>query len=186
MPPSTTGGSRRRGGLEAASAALARLLASRDLVVLEGAGSPAEINLGGGADIANMAMAERARAPVLLVSDIDRGGSFASLAGTLLLLPARHRRLVRGLVLNRFRGDPGILEPGFPALRRITGKPVLGVVPMMRERLPAEDSLDRADAEPFEWGRRQVAALDRRLDSLARTVGESLDMRAIRGMARGR
>lgn len=129
------------GGMAAALAALRRLGGARDIVILEGAGSPAEINLQR-YDIANMAMAEKARAPVILVSDIDRGGSFASLAGTMLLLPERHKKLVRGFVLNRFRGDPAVLRPAYPRLKRAAGRGILGVVPMIDMDIPGEDSLD--------------------------------------------
>lgn len=127
---------------EAVTAAYARLSATADLVVIEGAGSPAEINLRAG-DLVNMAMAHHADAPVLLVGDIDRGGVFASLYGTVQLLDERDRARIAGLVVNRFRGDPEILRPGLEPLTRLTGVPVRGVVPM-RADLPVdeEDSLD--------------------------------------------
>ena len=121
--------------------ALDRLRARFDLVVAEGAGSPAEINLRD-ADLANMRVALHARAPVLLVGDIDRGGVFASLLGTLELLSDEERRLVRGFVINKFRGDPAILRPGLEFLERRTGVPVLGVLPHLPDlALPEEDSL---------------------------------------------
>lgn len=173
----------RSAGLRAAAAALARLGASHDLVVMEGAGSPAEVNLP--FDVANMGIAERAGSPVLLVSDIERGGSFASLAGTMALLGARHRRLVRGFVLNKFRGDARMLGPGISRLRRLTGRPTLGVVPAMRPRLPAEDSLDGGGAR-FEWDARGRRSLERRIRGLARTVERSLDMRALEGIVGAR
>ena len=121
---------------------LARLRAAADVVVIEGAGSPAEINLRD-ADLVNMHVARLAQAPVLLVGDIDRGGVFAALVGTLALLPPDDRARVAGLVINRLRGDPSVLAPGLDELRARTGVPVLGVVPWITERLmPAEDSLD--------------------------------------------
>ena len=121
--------------------ALARLRSRFDLVVAEGAGSPAEINLRH-ADLANMRLATHARAPVLLVGDIDRGGVFAALLGTLQLLPPEERALVRGLAINKFRGDRAILEPGLATLAERTGVPVLGVVPHLPNLdLPEEDSL---------------------------------------------
>jgi adenosylcobyric acid synthase len=121
---------------------LARLRARSDVVVIEGAGSPAEINLRG-ADLANMHVARLAGAPVLLVGDIDRGGVFAALVGTLALLAPDDRARVAGVIVNRLRGEGSILAPGLDELRARTGVPVLGVVPWIAERLmPAEDSLD--------------------------------------------
>jgi adenosylcobyric acid synthase len=121
---------------------LARLRAAHDLVLIEGAGSPAEINLAA-TEIVNMRIARLADAPVLLVGDIDRGGVFASLVGTLALLEPEDRARVGGFLINRFRGDRRLLEPGLEMLTARTGVPVLGVVSMIPERLvPAEDSLD--------------------------------------------
>jgi adenosylcobyric acid synthase len=123
---------------------LARLRAAHDVVVIEGAGSPAEINLRD-ADLVNMHVARLAEAPVLLVGDIDRGGVFAALVGTLALLSPADRARVAGLVVNRLRGDATLLAPGLQELHALTGVPVLGVVPWLDERLvPAEDSLDLA------------------------------------------
>jgi adenosylcobyric acid synthase len=112
-----------------------------DLVVIEGAGSPAEVNLRDG-EIVNMRVAGAARAPVLLVGDIERGGVFAALLGTLDLLPSSERRMVRGLVVNRFRGDRSLFTEGVGFLEERSRLPVLGVVPWLDVRLPAEDSLD--------------------------------------------
>jgi adenosylcobyric acid synthase len=112
-----------------------------DLVIAEGAGSPAEINLRD-RDIVNMAVALHAAAPVLLVGDIERGGVFAALAGTLQLLSDAERRLVRGIVINKFRGDVSLVEPGPAMLEARTGVPTLGVVPWLpRLSLPEEDAL---------------------------------------------
>ncbi|MFQ5538242.1 MAG: cobyric acid synthase [Gemmatimonadota bacterium] len=112
-----------------------------DLVVIEGAGSPAEINLRAG-DIVNMAVARAASAPVLLTADIDRGGAFASLLGTWELMDATDRRYVKGFVLNRFRGDAGLLRAAPEELLRRTEIPVVGVVPFVNARLPAEDAAE--------------------------------------------
>jgi adenosylcobyric acid synthase len=121
---------------------LARLRALHDVIVIEGAGSPAEINLRD-ADLVNMHVARLAAAPVLLVGDIDRGGVFAALVGTLALLAPADRARVAGLIVNRLRGDPAILQSGLDELHALTGVPVLGVVPWITERLvPSEDSLD--------------------------------------------
>lgn len=121
-----------------AERSLGSLLEEFDLVVIEGAGSPAEINLRG-SDLANMRSALLAAAPVILVTDVDRGGAFAHLYGTWALLAAEERALVRGFVLNRFRGDAGLLAPGPEKLEALTGVPTIGVIPMLAHGLPDED-----------------------------------------------
>jgi adenosylcobyric acid synthase len=117
---------------------LAALLAEYELVLLEGAGSPAEINLRV-TDLANMRSARAADASVLLVADIDRGGAFAHLYGTWRLLERRDRRLVRGFLLNKFRGDAALLHPAPALLQRRTGVSTLGVLPWLEHGLPDED-----------------------------------------------
>ena len=116
--------------MEAVLASHARLAQRYAAVVVEGAGSPAEINLRD-RDIANMGYAEAVDCPVLLVADIDRGGVFAHLVGTLALLSASERARVAGFVINRFRGDLALLQPGLDWLERETGKPVFGVLPYL-------------------------------------------------------
>ncbi len=111
---------------------LARLRSSYDVVVIEGAGSPAEINLREN-DIVNMGIARRVDAPVVLVADIDRGGVFASIYGTWALLDAEDRALLRGFVVNKFRGDVSILQPGIDELEELTGMRCLGVLPYLRD-----------------------------------------------------
>ena len=117
-----------------------RLEAAVDCVVIEGAGSPAEINLRDG-DIVNMSMAEAADAPVLLVGDINLGGVFASLLGTVMLLTEEERARVKGVIINKFRGDVKILEPGLRMLEERVHIPVVGVVPWMDVELEDEDSV---------------------------------------------
>ncbi len=131
---------------QAACAAYDSLAGEHEVMVLEGAGSPAEINLKAH-DIVNMRMAEYAKAQVLLVGDIDRGGVFASLVGTMELLDPWERRLVAGLVINRFRGDATLLDSALTFTTQRTGKPFLGVVPYVPALgLPEEDSVSFKDA----------------------------------------
>ncbi|BCR03748.1 cobyric acid synthase [Desulfuromonas versatilis] len=118
----------------------ARLSGAHDVVVLEGAGSIAEINLREH-DITNLRAAEMADAPVLLVADIERGGVFAAIVGTLEVLAPAERARVAGVIINRFRGDASLLRPGIEAVEERTGVPVLGVVPWLDLKLPEEDSL---------------------------------------------
>ena len=118
------------------------LAQTHDIVVLEGAGSPAEINLKA-EDIVNMGMARMAGAPVLLAGDIDRGGVFAALYGTMALLEPDERAMVKGTIINKFRGDVEILRPGLTQLEELTHVPVVGVVPWMELDLDEEDSLSQ-------------------------------------------
>jgi len=119
-----------------------RLSAAYRVVMVEGAGSPAEINLRAG-DIANMGFAEAVDCPVILIADIDKGGVFAHLVGTLALLSESEQARVQGFVINRFRGDIALLQPGLDWLEQRTGKPVLGVLPYLMDfHLEAEDAID--------------------------------------------
>ena len=120
--------------------AYSSLAAEYDIIVIEGAGSPAEINLKED-DLVNMGMARMAKAPVLLCGDIDRGGVFASLYGTVKLLNPDEQEMIKGLIINKFRGDVEILRPGLTQLEELAGKPVLGVVPMLEVDVDDEDSL---------------------------------------------
>ncbi|MEK8088617.1 cobyric acid synthase [Thermithiobacillus plumbiphilus] len=132
--------------MRAVLASHARLRERFDCIIVEGAGSPAEINLRAG-DIANMGFAEAVDCPVILAGDIERGGVFAHLAGTLALLADSERARVQGLIINRFRGDLKLLQPGLDWLEAHTDKPVLGVLPFLPGlHLEAEDSLSREQA----------------------------------------
>ncbi|WP_089374579.1 cobyric acid synthase [Methylobacillus rhizosphaerae] len=126
---------------EAVMASWQRLREQYACIMVEGAGSPAEINLRQN-DIANMGFAEAADCPVILIADIDRGGVFAHIVGTLALLSESERKRIVGFVINRFRGDIALLQPGLEWLEKETGKPVIGVLPYLRNlHLEAEDSI---------------------------------------------
>ena len=152
----------KRVAFDAVMVSHARLIAAYDAVIVEGAGSPAEINLRE-RDIANMGYAEAVDCPVILIADIDRGGVFAHLVGTLALLSESERARVAGFVINRFRGDLALLQPGLDWLQRETGKPVLGVLPYLHGlQLEAEDALPREHAhKPGAMLRIAVPALPR-------------------------
>jgi adenosylcobyric acid synthase len=128
-------------GIKIALKAFGKLRKKYDLIIVEGAGNPAEINLYH-ADIANMKIAEMTGSPVMLVADIERGGVFASIYGTVKLLEEKHRKMMKGVVINKFRGNEKILEPGISKIEKIINKPVLGVIPFIENlRLPEEDSV---------------------------------------------
>ena len=167
-------------GIQSAITSLSRLQKNYDLVILEGAGSPAEINLQK-FDIANMSIAQKANASVLLVTDIDKGGSFASLVGTMKLLDKKYQKLVKGFVFNKFRGDIDILKPGFRKIKQITKIPVLGTIPMITMNLPEEDSL-HAKPKEIAWTKNNITKIDKELDKLAKTVNNNLDIKTIERM----
>lgn len=167
-------------GLKIALKSLDNLQKSYDLVILEGAGSPAEINLDK-FDIANMKMAEKVNSPVLLVTDIDRGGSFASIVGTLSLLDKKYQKLVKGFIFNKFRGDVKILKPGFNKIKDKTKKPVLGTIPMFDFDLPEEDSLN-AKPKEFTWNKKNLEKIEGEIDKLSKLVYENLNFKAIERM----
>ena len=164
-------------GIKAATDSLFRLQKNNDLVILEGAGSPAEINLQK-YDIANMKIAQKANASVLLVADIDKGGSFASLVGTMNLIEKRYQKLIKGFVLNKFRGDIDVLKPGFRKIKQLTKIPVLGTIPMLKMNLPEEDSLN-VKAKEIAWTKNNISKIDKELDKLAKIVKKNLDLKKI-------
>jgi len=139
--------------------ALDRLRAENDVVVIEGAGSPAEINLMA-SDYVNMRVARHANARCLLVADIDRGGAFAHLYGTWALLPTEDRALIRGFVLNKFRGDASLLAPGPQMLQDLTGVPVVATIPFVPlHGLPEEDGVFDAGTHAHAGAQRTIAVI---------------------------
>ncbi len=164
-------------GLNQAIKSLNRLQQNFDIVILEGAGSPAEINLEK-FDIANMKMAEKAKSPVLLITDIDRGGSFASIVGTLSLLDKKHQKLVKGFVINKFRGDVNLLKPGFKKIKEKTKRPVFGAIPMFNFELPEEDSLN-VNAKELKWTKKNIDKIDLEIDKLSKFVKKNLNIKEI-------
>ena len=167
-------------GIKIASRSLKTLQKNSDLIILEGAGSPAEINLQN-FDIANMKMAQKANASVLLISDIDKGGSFASIVGTMALIEKKYQKLVKGFVFNKFRGDINILKPGFQKLKNITKISVIGTIPMITLNLPEEDSLN-AKPKDIAWTKKNISKIDNELNKLAKTVKSNIDIKSIERM----
>jgi adenosylcobyric acid synthase len=155
--------------------ALSYLQQEYEIIVIEGAGSPAEVNLKE-RDLANMRTARLAEAPVLLVADIDRGGALASVVGTLELLDPEEREIVQGIIINRFRGDLTLLRPALDFLENKSGKPVVGVIPFLDIHLPEEDSLSFKNSPRYTD---DDVDLEAEFDHLADVCRSSLDMKRI-------
>lgn len=154
-----------------------KLEKENDIVVIEGAGSPAEINLNQN-DIVNMGMAEMADAPVLLIADIDRGGVFAQLYGTVMLLPEKDRKRIKGMIINKFRGDKSLLDPGIKMIEDLVKIPVVATIPYMHLELADEDSLIDDDKK-CNTQAQSDAELEKELDKLAALIEENSDMEFI-------
>lgn len=167
-------------GIKIATKSLKTLQKNFDLVIIEGAGSPAEINLQK-FDIANMRIAQKANASVLLVSDVDKGGSFASIVGTMTLIDKKYQKLVKGFIFNKFRGDLNVLKLGFQKLKTITKIPVIGTIPLIPLDLPEEDSL-HAKPKDIAWTRKNLSKIDSELDRLAKIVKSNMDIKSIERM----
>ena len=167
-------------GMKLASKSLQTLQKNFDLVIIEGAGSPAEINLQK-YDIANMKIAKKANADVLLVTDIDKGGSFASLVGTMNLIDKKYQKLVKGFIFNKFRGDIDVLKPGFKKLKNITKIPTFGTIPLMSLNLPEEDSLN-AKPKDIIWSKKNISKIDDELNKLSKIVKSNIDINSIEKM----
>ena len=145
-----------------------------DIVVIEGAGSPAEINLKQN-DIVNMGMAQMADANVVLVADIDRGGVFASLYGTVMLLEPHERSRIKGLIINKFRGDKTLLDPGIEMIEKLLNIPVIGTIPFTKLELVDEDSLVDYEKE-CNTTKQSTSEMEEELDKLARVLRENMNI----------
>ena len=167
-------------GMKIATKSLKTLQKNFDLVIMEGAGSPAEINLQK-YDIANMKIAKKANADVLLVTDIDRGGSFASLVGTMNLIDKKYQKLVKGFIFNKFRGDIDVLKPGFKKLKNITKIPTFGTIPLISLNLPEEDSLN-VKPKHITWSKKNISKIDDELNKLSKIVKSNIDINSIEKM----
>jgi len=162
-------------GLSSVLKNLDELRQENDVILIEGAGSPAEINIAE-YDIANMILAEKISAPVILIADIERGGCFASIVGTLQLLKPHHCELVKGIVINKFRGDKFILDGAITTIQKMTKKVVLGIVPRIEFTLPNEDSLDETRIQSPQVS---PESLDEQINILASKVKKILDIKNI-------
>jgi adenosylcobyric acid synthase len=152
------------------------LKSENEIIVLEGAGSPAEINILK-YDIANMLLADKLKAPVILVADIERGGSFASIVGTIILLKPRYRNLIKGILINKFRGDVNILSPAINKVERYIRKPILGVIPKIDHIIPSEDSLDGIIGR--NKNHLEISELDKEIDRVSDIMESAIDVEFI-------
>jgi adenosylcobyric acid synthase len=155
-----------------------------DIIILEGAGSPAEINIQK-YDIANMLLAKKVNAPVLLIADIERGGCFASILGTILLLKPKYRDLIKGLVINKFLGDKHILLPAVKRIESDTKKPVLGIIPKIDHIVPSEDSLDGGGGHTKNDNKNNQnnigyiegsEIIDKEINKVSKTIGSAINV----------
>ena len=154
--------------------ALETLRKDNDVIVIEGAGSPAEINIAK-YDIANMLLAKRINAPVILVSDIERGGCFASIVGTMQLLKFKHQQLVKGFLINKFRGDKNLLKDAIKYVEKSLNITCFGVIPKITVSLPEEDSLDSNSDNSFKQDREYSnEILDNQIDLLAMEIKKNI------------
>lgn len=165
-------------GINIALDAFNSLSQENDIIILEGAGSPAEINIQK-YDIANMLFAYKIKSPVILVSDIERGGCFASILGTILLLNSNHRKLIKGIIINKFLGDYKILEPALDKIKLKINKPILGVIPKIQHNIPDEDSLgsNKNNFTKIEEGKNYLNSkeLDIEINKIAKVIQHSID-----------
>ncbi len=167
-------------GFRIAVDSLHNLQKNHDLIIIEGAGSPVEINIQK-FDIANMKIAEHVKSPVILITDIDRGGSFASIVGTVNLLNKSHKSLVKGFIFNRFRGDENILKSGFKKLKQKTGKPVLGIIPKFNFLLPEEDSLGNVYNNTI-LNNQNMKNIDYVIEKMSKLIQNRIDIKVIKDL----
>lgn len=160
--------------------ALNKLREKNDIILIEGAGSPVEINIAK-YDIANMLLAEKINSPVILVSDIERGGCFASLYGTIKLLKLKHQRLTKGFIINKFRGDENILEDAIRFIEYSTKMINLGIIPKIEFSLPPEDSLDGTNNYNLKKSEKLYSKrrLEEQIDLLASNIENRLNLKFI-------
>ena len=159
-------------GLTMVLKALDSLRSENDIIVIEGAGSPSEINIAK-YDIANMLLAQEVGAPVIIVADIERGGCFASIVGTVQLLKPTHRAMVKGFLINKFRGDITLIAPAIKEVQKMTKKRILGIIPKIEFNLPEEDSLVGSVAGKAEVPRE---AWNWQIDLIEKAIKENIDM----------
>jgi adenosylcobyric acid synthase len=157
-----------------------KLKNENDIIIIEGAGSPAEINIAK-YDIANMLLAKKINSPVILVSDIERGGCFASIFGTIKLLKIKHQRLIKGFLINKFRGDENILEEGIRFIEYITRVNNIGIIPKFKFFLPPEDSLDGTNNNNLENLKKfsSKKKMNDQIDLLAATIRTRINVEFI-------
>jgi adenosylcobyric acid synthase len=157
--------------------AVNKLKNENDIIIIEGAGSPAEINIAK-YDIANMLLAEAINSRVILVSDIERGGCFASIFGTIKLLKIKHQRLIKGFIINKFRGDENILEEGIRSIEYRTKVNNIGTIPKFEFFLPPEDSLDGTNNDNLKNLKKfsSKKKMNEQIDLLAATIGSRINV----------
>lgn len=160
--------------------AVNKLKNENDIIIIEGAGSPAEINIAK-YDIANMLLAEKINSPVILVSDIERGGCFASIFGTIKLLKIKNQRLIKGFIINKFRGDENILEEAIRFIECRTKVNNIGIIPKFEFFLPPEDSLDGLNNDNLKNLKKfsSKKKLNEQIDLLAATIGTRINVEYI-------
>jgi adenosylcobyric acid synthase len=160
--------------------AVNKLKNENDIIIIEGAGSPAEINIAK-YDIANMLLAEKIKSPVVLVSDIERGGCFASIFGTIKLLKIKQQRLIKGFIINKFRGDENILEDAIRFIEWKTKLNNLGIIPKFEFFLPPEDSLDSTNNDNLQILQKfsSKKKMNQQIELIAATIGTKINVEYI-------